>query len=303
MSLTKPLLLALLVLGVVIVSPASAYYSRMDIEGRYSTDPGVIETTRYDATTSISFTPNGTAVYGINLVQKYGARTDFILYYGEGQSVSGYTEYKYSSIGWSQRVLSINGETVSESFLDVIPSNDEEIISYATNMSDNDQVISSGFLIHHRAVFNPLESYFEVTDFDNNLITGVDITSTDALDVVVLTAPYDIVRKNADATSVGFLGVAGDWMNFAWQTATFMLGFFISVFAWIKFLFVDNLLLIVGLWIGVTMAYSALTSANIFVFYKRFFGYQRALLTFMMEMWNYLIMMAVAVKTIIFKWI
>lgn len=79
-------------------------------------------------------------------------------------------------------------------------------------------------------------------------------------------------------------------IDFALEILPALLGFVISLLVWIKFLFVDNLLLVVALWIAVTMAYSAISSrGNIFVFYKKFFRYQRTLLDFIVQLWNYLI--------------
>jgi hypothetical protein len=101
------------------------------------------------------------------------------------------------------------------------------------------------------------------------------------------------------ASSKSILDVAWDWINYAIAIAVFVYGFVVAIFVWIKFLFIDNLLLVVALWISVTMAYSAITSkGNIFNFYKKFFKYQKALLNFIVDLWNYLVQIISAFRGI-----
>jgi len=56
---------------------------------------------------------------------------------------------------------------------------------------------------------------------------------------------------------------------------------FSSLIYWIKFIFVDNLVLSVSLYVAGSMAYAINTSRDIFSFYKTWFRQQRALFEFM----------------------
>ena len=55
---------------------------------------------------------------------------------------------------------------------------------------------------------------------------------------------------------------------------------FASLIYWLKFLFIDNLVLVVALYLTGTMAYAINTSSNIFTFYKTWFRQQAAMFTF-----------------------
>ena len=59
---------------------------------------------------------------------------------------------------------------------------------------------------------------------------------------------------------------------------------FFSAAWWLKFLFVDNLMLTVSLYFSGTMAYAMLSTRNIFVFYKVWFRQQKAFFEFMVNM-------------------
>ena len=60
-----------------------------------------------------------------------------------------------------------------------------------------------------------------------------------------------------------------EWINFAIAIAGLVFGFVLMIVGLIKFFFIDNLLLVVALWLGVTMAYSAISTRNIFQFYHK----------------------------------
>jgi len=98
----------------------------------------------------------------------------------------------------------------------------------------------------------------------------------------------------AASVNKGPIETALDFINFGIGIAATLLGFVLMIFGIIKFFFIDNLLLTLALYISVTMAYSAVSSVgskgfDIWKFYKKFFGLQRSLMNFMVELWNYLI--------------
>lgn len=67
---------------------------------------------------------------------------------------------------------------------------------------------------------------------------------------------------------------------------------FTALIFWLKFLFVDNLTLVVVLYVTGSMAYAINTSKNIFVFYKTWLRQQTALYKFISQMFSAMINVA-----------
>ena len=61
---------------------------------------------------------------------------------------------------------------------------------------------------------------------------------------------------------------------------------FLSLAWWLKFLFIDNIILTVCLYVTGSMAYTILTSRSIFKFYERWFKQQKALFEFISNGFN-----------------
>jgi hypothetical protein len=74
------------------------------------------------------------------------------------------------------------------------------------------------------------------------------------------------------------------------------IGFVKELVFWLKFFFVDNLLLVIALYIGITGAVAFNKKKNIFGALKEFFGYQRKLLEFIVLLWNILIQIAANIR-------
>jgi hypothetical protein len=290
---TKPhifILLAFLIVAGMIVSPVCAYYSQMEI--LVSDDVANITQSHFNDVTSMAFENPSLAIYGINIKQRIDTTTSITMIYGNDSVVTGSTIYTLVFPLYSNRTVELNGESESQYFTDYFQFGQQEfVVSYASNISDSDgSLISNGFMIHNPAYIGQnIRAYFPVSGFSTNLIKAVTITSDKNIDVVVLAAPADIVLKYSNSTDIPVLGVAQDWINFTISIGAQALGFVLILFGVIRFFFIDNLLLTIALYLGVSLAYSAVSSRNIFQFYKKFIRFQRSMLDFMIQLWNYLI--------------
>jgi hypothetical protein len=298
---TKALLFVFLIVSGMIVSPISAYYQKMDITASDS-NLGIVQHPFTDVTT-LSFS-NGTDVISVvNMKVPIGTTVNFTATYGNGATISGSTAF--SSVVpyvYSRREIRLSTGYAYQDFVDPVQlGQDTEILSYASDMSDNGTAISQGFMLHNPATFGGenILVYVPISgSFAANLLTSITITSTQPIDVLILTDTPSNTVKLAEATSKNFLDTGLEWVNFATGIAGALLGFVLMVFGLIKFFFIDNLLLIIALWFGVSMAYSAISTRDIFGFYKKFFGFQRTLLDFIVGLWNTLVQIIAAFRGI-----
>jgi hypothetical protein len=212
------------------------------------------------------------------------SQVDFTLYYGNGTTVSGYSENHHINPLQTSSSVSLGGTTKEYTYIDTQPFYDYNLVGYAKS---NNETAITGFMVYslnYGALDNDLAVFYPVSNIGQNTIYKIEASCTKPFDIFITDAsPADV----AGGASKNPIDVAWEWINFALSIAGFVLGFALAILAWIKFLFIDNLLLVVALYISVTMAYSAMTcNGNVFKFYKNFFKFQRSLLTFIMELWN-----------------
>jgi hypothetical protein len=81
-----------------------------------------------------------------------------------------------------------------------------------------------------------------------------------------------------------------DIMEFAYGAFDAVYAFLVTFLYWLKFFFVDNLLMTVTLYISVTMVFAARKAhGRMDIFFKTFFSDQKKLFSFIMELWKMLI--------------
>ena len=212
----------------------------------------------------------------------------FTIYYGTGSTVSG-----SASTAWNTSLLPLqtttstivfDGVTKQYSYIDTVPDYDYYLAGYATS-SDNE----TGLIVYNAgygSFDNDLAVFKAISNPASNLIYRVDMSSDTTFDADI---SYGTTADVASSVSKDFIGVAADWVAYALQLAGVVLGFLVMLFTIIKFFFIDNLLLTVALYLSVSMAYAAISSKDIFGFYKKFIGFQRAMIAFMVELWNYFV--------------
>jgi hypothetical protein len=214
----------------------------------------------------------------------------FTIYYGTNQSASG----SVSNV-WNVSVIppttttstiTFDGVSTSYSYFDTNPEWDYYLSGYARDNDSN----ATGMIVYHAgygSFDDDLAVFKEVSNLGTNLIYRVDLSCDAPFDADI---SYGTKSEVARSVEKNIIEVAGDWVSFAISLGSTVLGFLLGAFFLIKFFFVDNLLLVIALWIGVTMAYSAISSrGNIFKFYRSFFKLQRTLIDFIMQIWNYFV--------------
>lgn len=214
------------------------------------------------------------------------SQIDFTLYYGNGSTVSGYIENHQTGLGYTTATVSIDSVTKSYNYFDVNQFYDIDVAGYAQQTNDTS---IKGILIHSDAygVFdNDLAAFYPVPSLAQNLIYRVDATGTKPFNIEVVDSPP---MDAAQGVSYSVLGTAQSWIDFAFGIGGAVLGVVTGLLFWLKFLFVDNLIMIIALYLTISMAYAACTSRNVFVFFKRFLKSQQAFFMFLLSLWGILV--------------
>jgi hypothetical protein len=254
-------------------------------------DPNSYNQTHFDNVYAVSFSSEGQIIHGINIQQNIDTITTITLTYGNGSTVSGNVTYLSVTPLTSSYVSTSLGSVVSYGvFTDLLQLGQQEFaLTYASNISEN-EAVSTGFLLYHiQALGSNYETYYEVNGFEGNLITSVEISSTNNIDVLIISAPTDVVIKDAKYTSYSVDQLGADWIALAVSMASFIYGVVLALFTWLKFFFVDNLLMTVSLYLAITMAYSFGRAKNMEQGLRKFFKFQRTFFEFIISLWNYLI--------------
>jgi fermentation-respiration switch protein FrsA (DUF1100 family) len=280
------ILLAFLLVGGMIVSPVCALGYEITAEplgGQINALQGQVTSAVVDVS------PDGDAVQRISVDVPTGTTVNFTLYYGSGSTVSGWMTYNNTGSFLQYSEVAIDSDVHGYEYVGIQEIGRIDIVGYARNWT-SDTEYTTGFIVYD-SVFGISErkamAYYPVSSVSDNVIYKFEITSNNPVAV----AYYTNTRANVGKAAVNTpLQAVNEWVTFAISIGGALFGFVIGLFGLIKFFFIDNLLLIIALWISVTMAYSAITSGgNVFRFYTKFFRYQRALLDFMVQLWNTLI--------------
>lgn len=290
--MTKPhifVLLAFLVVGGMIVSPVSAASYTLTGYQEFN----VFDVQKDEVTNVLNLTfdksNDDKAITLIHFKAPMDHTVYFTLYYGMGNTVSG-----SASTAWNTSLLPLqtttssitfNGETKTYSYLDTNPQYDYFLSGYARSDENNE----TGLIVYNAgygSFDNDLAVFMPVSNIAANLIYKVDLSCDVPFDADI---SYGSASEVASSVSKSVIDVGWEWINFALAMAGLVLGFVLTLLGILKFFFIDNLLLVIALWLGVTMAYSALSTRNIFQFYQKFFRYQRSLLDFIVQLWNYLV--------------
>jgi hypothetical protein len=293
---TKPaitILLALLIIAGMIVSPVSAgkyTLTNMPLYDKTNVDYKGVYNMSHDAT------KDGMKIALMQFTIPTESRVDFTIYYGNGSSVSGYSENHKIVDAWlvSQTVatVSLDGTSKEYTYIDTQPFYDFNLAGYAVERDTLDftnTTAPAGFLVYslnYGALDNDLAVFYEVDNPAINTIYRIDASCTKPFDMfVTMGSPEDV----AGGVSKGPIDEVWAWLNYALGIASFVFGFVTGLFGWIKFFFIDNLVMTVSLYLAITMAYAAATSKNIFMFYRKFFSDQRKLFEFIFGLWRVLI--------------
>lgn len=286
---TKPhifVLLAFLVLLGVIVSPiqAASYtltgYQEFNVFDVKKDEFANVQTLTFDKSAEDQ------AITLIHFKAQQGHQVDFVIYYGAGNTASG-SVINYNNLSLipptsTTSSITFDGVTKSYNYLDTNPSWDYYLSGYARNNEDN----STGLIVYNAgygSFDNNLAVFKTMPNIAVNLIYRVELSSDIPFDADI---SYGSKSDVASSVSKSILDIAWEWIDFAISISIFVFDFVVEMFKWMKFLFIDNFLMILALYISITMAYAACTSKNIFMFFKRFINDQKKLFEFMIGLWN-----------------
>lgn len=272
-------ILAIAVLGIP-VSAAEYTLTNMPLYEKVQTDFSAVRNLSYDAST------DGKRIALIQFTIPAESQVDFTIYYGDGSTVAGSSENHHLDILRTSSTVTLGGDSKTYSYIDTQPYYDFNLAGYAKDATDNN---ITGFLVYslnYGALDNDLAAFYQVDNIGLNTIYRIDATGTKPFDMFITSAAPDVVAGGA---SKSILETAQEWINFAIGLASFALGFVMGLFSWIKFFFIDNLVMTISLYLAITMAYAAATSKNIFMFYRKFFNDQRKLFEFIFGLWRVLI--------------
>lgn len=292
-------LLAFLVLLGMIVSPVSALGYQITAEPL----GGTINLAQGKVTNfSVDVSQKGDAIQRISVDLPTGTAVNFTLTYGNASTVSGWMEYTNDGFFTQYSGVAIDTDIQGYSYVGLQEIGRIDIIGYARNWT-SDTEYTTGFIVYD-SVFGISErramAYFPVSEVSDNVIYAFELTANKPVGV----AYYTNTRENVGRASTLTPFEAGnEYITLALKYAGSAVGFIIGVFWILKFFFIDNLLLIIALWISVSMAYSAISSPNIFGFYKKFFKTQRALIDFIFSLWSTLWSIINYLVQIFVKWL
>jgi len=286
---TKAILLVFLVLLGMIVSPVCA--AEYTLTGYQEYNVFDVKKDLFDNIYNLTFDKSNEdqAITLIHFKAPMDHTVDFTIWYGAGNSVSGSVSTAWNTsllpLHTTTSSITFNGETKEYSYLDTNPEFDYYLSGYARSNENNE----TGLIVYNAGYGgfdNDLAVFMPVSNLPANLIYKVELFCDAPFDADV---SYGTSSDVASSVSKDVFQVALEWVNLALALGGTLLGFVLMLIGLIKFFFVDNLLLVIALWLGVTMAYSAISTRNIFQFYTKFFRYQRTLLDFIVQLWNYLI--------------
>ena len=224
-------------------------------------------------------------------IQK-NSRIDFTIYYGTDSTVSGYFEGYPSEdplrpgFFYTNETYSLGSDTKSYTFWD----SEYEDIALSGYAKSNEETPQTGFIAYSReygSLDNDLAVFYPVSNISRNTIYRITATSSKPFDITITDGTPSEVAGNADKS---ILDIAWEWINFGIALSGQVFEAVKGILGFIKFFFIDNLVLIIALWIVVPMAYCAMKCrGDVFRFYKQFFGLQKKMVEFIIWIWNSLI--------------
>ncbi|MCJ7697476.1 MAG: hypothetical protein MUO73_04000 [Thermoplasmata archaeon] len=299
MTNAKVILLALLLLAGMIVSPVCARYeiSPQPLSGDMITTPDKVT----DLTVDVSI--EGKAFHKITVDLGTGTSVNFTLWYGNGDTVSGWMVYTNDGFFQQHSETAIGTDVSTFDYVGLQEIGRIDVVGYARNYT-TDTEYTSGFIVYDTVYgltqFNAMAYYHVGVNVSDNVIYKFQLTSNQPVSVTYYSDTRSNVGNWANTTPGG---IVSGWLALATQYATAIYDFIAGVFWILKFFFIDNLLLIIALWVSVSMAYSAISSRDVFQFYTKFFRIQRALLDFIVSLWQTLVSIIHQMVQIFVKWL
>lgn len=275
----------------------------------------VVEITAEPLGGSLNIAPSGQTNYLIdvsglqrNAIQRIsidipsGTTVDYTVWYGNGSSLSGQMIYEPSApggcivppfvpplptVGCQRSYVSIGSGSSEEIYYGTAIAGRIDIVGYGREMTDPDNPVY-GYVVYDQglpglhlpsgaAAFAPVPS---------GVIYKFQLTATKPLTAVVY---YTNTKANVQkAAKTSLLDVLKEFADLLVKIKdnvieVFWFFYYLAEFLW------DNLILIVALYFALTGAIAISKSKDIFAAIQTWFKYQRALLNFILGLWDTLI--------------
>jgi hypothetical protein len=238
---------------------------------------------------TVSYTaPSDQAVLWVYITSPAETHGDITFYFENGTSVSGSWSYVatadlFDYLFVHKGTATLGGETVSNSY---VTQGDTLFTEFSpqvrTNTNNSAQMkagIGQSWGVTDSSVF---------VDVPSQAIIRVDFTSDQIVEYDIRAESRTGLKRDLGLTN------EGDWvaqtMKTVYQVFNSGLTFIANLLYWLKFFFIDNLMLIIGLYLSVSMAFAARAArGNIGRFFRTFINDQRKLFGFIMEVWRMLL--------------
>jgi len=296
--LTIIVLLAFLLLGGMIIPPVAARYqiSPDPLSGDMISSPGKVS----DFTVDVS--QDGDAIRKISVDVGTGTTVNFTLTYGNGATVSGWMEYSNTGFYQQHSEVSIGGDTQGYDYVGLQEIGKIDVVGYARNYT-SDTEYTTGFIVYD-TTFGITEgrtmAYYSVSSLSDNVVYKFELTASNPVSITYYTDSRENVAKWATSSPIE---VVSEWIAMAQSYAVSIKEFIESLFAWLYFFFVENLQMIIALYLAMTMAIAFAGSGNFFKRLSRFFTYQKKLFEFILSLWDILVKIIGTMVQIFVKWL
>jgi hypothetical protein len=230
--------------------------------------------------------PQGMAVYTLNMVGNSPTTATFELYRQDGTITSGSWSYQpYSVLGYSiANIVTITLEGDSKNLVFVTPGqihismqpgrNLTEIAETRWIMGAGQSGSVNNIAVEQDGISSPIIGF--------KIVSDNDITYTETEDTI------DTITKNLQSDSM--LSTLAKIKEFIESTFWIAYDFVTSLLYWLKYFFVDNLTMIVALFLAVPMAFAAKNSrGNPEKFFRQYFRTLRGFFEFILMLWGKLI--------------
>lgn len=215
--------------------------------------------------------PEGKAIWSIDTKIPLGTTATFTITQSNNATTSGSISYQSTSFTTNEATLILDGNSKTITY-NVVPFTAAPLfvdIWNADNSTKGTRLLKMGY--------GQIDGYyndFSTAEIEKYGITQFSLSANSQIEI-----DYELVT----ATEANARLTAGDeqtWIDAIQEYLPMLWGIFTGLMYWLKFLFVDNLVVTIVLYLTGTMAYAANTSRNIFLFYKTWFRQQTAMFNF-----------------------
>lgn len=260
----------------------------------------------------------------IELDVPLNSHTNITLYYGNGRYVEGWIVYtpvdlinSFSEIHLGDEYYS---ETYSETFKDshvaigctasaVCINSKIQFSSYAKNLTATPTQHGFSLYAQGYGLYSSEIAFYPVSDIGQNLITGIAVTSDKDVFIYVQndaanSLAQTVTLTTSEAVHQGTENVFSTFMGYL----SSILGAIGSIGYWLKFFFIDNLIMVVVLYIMGTLS-AAIASEDLkgnpnpFNILVTFFRFQAAFLRGFVWMWSKFVIMLTLLVQAVMKWL